>query len=85
MRDSMTLGRVLFSSSNIFIVLAFYHLWSSDGTLIQYYYDDSSFYTAISTATGKDSSNNVFDCPWFCGRHLVSSPHAKGFFSSRLQ
>lgn len=85
MRDSMTLGRVLFSSSNIFIVLAFYHLWSSDGTLIQYYYDDSSFYTAISTATGKDSSNNVFDCPWFCDRHLVSSPHAKGFFSSRLQ
>ena len=54
-------------------------------SFIQYYYDDSSFYTAISTVTEKDSSNNVFDCRWPCGRHFVSSPRAKGFFSSRLQ
>ena len=81
----MALGRVFFSSPQILIFLAFYYLLSSESTSIQYYYDDSSFYTAISMVTEKDSSKNVFDCPWSCGRHFVSSPPAKGFFSSRLQ
>ena len=81
----MALGRELLSSSKVLLVLAFYHFLSTECSSIQYFYDNTSFYLAISTVTEKDSPNNVYDCPWSCGRHLVSSPRAKGFFSSRLQ
>ena len=81
----MALGRVFLSSSKVLIFLSSYYLLSSENSSIQYYYDYTSFYSAISTVAEKDSSNYVFDCPWSCGRHFVCSPRAKGFFSSRLQ
>ena len=75
----MALGRELLSSSEVLLVLAFYHFLSTECSSIQYYYDDTSFYTAISTVTEKGSPNNVYDCPWFCGRHLSFFATCKRF------
>ena len=50
MHGVMALGRELLSSSKVLLVLAFYHFLSAECSSIQYYYDDTSFYSDPKTA-----------------------------------
>ena len=73
------------SSSKVFLFLAFYHFLSTKSTAIQYYYDDTSFYSAIWTVTEKDLPSNVYNCPLSCGAILFLLHFQNTSSLSRLQ
>ena len=82
---AMAFSRANLSSVVILLFLAFCHTFCSEKTSEIQTGVTNYDHIATQLVLKQHSTKHHLNCPWTSGRHFVSSPRVKGFFSSRQQ